>query len=302
MRDLVELLAFHDERELRGKWLYHGFIFCQVEKCSVLIDDLVDMKNKAKCPIGDRIHFVELTSKSTGSQSTKTAVKWSELFRDPCYVDTIKARFYLLGINLGNINYDAFGPKSNGQDRSFRIYNRFFEIGLFSACRWFFNPATTDVEIANIFSEERSLEKHNPFTFYAPYKINKKESNITINPKHITEISSTPSKEKNFPDYVHVLNLADILVGSFSEVFDYSSTQDGCIEVAGKIYDICDKLSKNPFNTNSRYYKRYTMSFFPRQKLKLSEIMRSETSQLNNQFYYKRQPCLNQLRLFNASI
>lgn len=296
MRDLVELLAFHDERELeQEKWLYHGFILCKVEECSMLINDLVDKKNQAKCPIEKRIHFSELTSKSTGSPSTKAAVKWAKLFRETWY---IHMWFYLLGINKLNINYDAFGPKSDGRDRRFRIYNKFFEIGLFSACRWFFNSADTDVEIANIFSEERSLEKHNPFAIHAPSKINQKESNITVKTNHITQISSTPSKEKNYPDYVHILNLADILVGSFSEVFDYTSTQDGCVEVAGKLYDICDKLSKNRLNTNSRYYKRYCISFFPRRRLKLSEILQTETGQLNNQFYYKRPLCLNQPKLF----
>jgi len=295
MRDVIELLAFHDERELKGKWLYHGFILCKVEKLSVLINDLVDKKNEAKCPIGDRIHFTEFTSKSTGSPSTKTGVKWAKLFQDTCYINMW---FYLLGINLAHINYDAFGPKSDGRDRHFRIYNKFFEMGLFSACRWFFNKDVEDVEITNIFAEKRSPEKHNPFTFYAPYKINQREANIGVKTKRITQISSTPSKERNYPDYVHVLNLADILVGSFSEVFDYTSRQDGCVEVAGKVYDICDKLSKNPFNAKSRYYKRYAMSFFPKRKLELSEIIQSESSQLNNQFYHKRQLCLNQPRLF----
>lgn len=299
MRDLIELLAFHDERELkREKWLYHGFILCKVKKCAMLINDLIDKKNEAKCPIGERIHFVELTSRSTGSPSTKTAVKWAGLFRDTWYRDDRGVFFYLLGINKRNINYDAFGPRSNGQDRHFRIYNKFFEIGLFSACRWFFDSATVDIEIEDIFSEERSLGKHNPFTFYAPYKINQRESNITVKTKGITQLSSKPSGERTFPDYVHILNLTDILVGSFSEVFDYSSTQDGCVEVAEKLYSICDRLSQNPFNKQSRYYKKYATSFFPKRKLKLSEILQSETSQLNNQFYYKRQPCLSQQQLF----
>ncbi|GAF83113.1 unnamed protein product, partial [marine sediment metagenome] len=273
---------------------YHGFILCGVDRCSVLINDLVDKKNETKCSIGDRIHFTELTSRSTGSPSTKTAVKWVKLFRDICYINMW---FYLLGINLTNINFDAFGPKSDGRDRHFRIYNKFFEIGLFSACRWFFNSDTIDVEITNIFAEKRNLEKHNPFTFHTPYRINQRESNIAVKTKHIIQISSTPSKERNYSDYVHILNLADVLVGSFSEVLDYTSTQNGCIEVAEKLYSICDRLSKKPFNKRSRYYKKYAISFFPKYKLKLSEILESKTNQLNNQFYNERQLCLRQPRL-----
>jgi hypothetical protein len=299
MRDLIELLVFHDERELKKeKWLYHGFILCKVNKCATLISDLIDKKNEAKCPIGKRIHFVELTSRSAGSPSTKAAVEWAKLFRDTWYSDERGIFFYLLGINQQNINYDAFGPRSNGQDRHFRIYNRFFEIGLFSACRWFFDSATIDIEIDEIFSEKRSLGKHNSFSFYTPYKINQRESNIKVKTKTVTQLSSKPSSEKKFPDYVHILNLTDILVGSFSEVFDYSSTQDGCVEVAEKLYGICDRLSQNPFNTQSRYYKKYATSFFPIRKLRSSEITQSETSQLNNQFYYRRQPCLGQRQLF----
>lgn len=295
MRDFVELLVFHDERELKkAKWLYHGFILCEVKKCSTLINDLIDKKTEAGCPVGDRIHFVELTSRSAGSSSTKTAVKWAKLFRDVCYRNMW---FYLLGVDLSNINYDAFGLKSNGRDRHYRIYNKFFEIGLFTACRWFFDPTTVDIEIEGIFSEERSLERRNPFAFYAPYRINQRESNIKIKTKHITKISSTPSKEKRYPDYVHNLNLVDVLVGSFSEVFDYSSTQDGCVEVAEQLYIVCDRLSANPFNSRSRYYKRYAMSFFPRRRLNSSEIIQSKTSQLGNHFYNKRQPCLRQQRL-----
>ena len=48
MRDLVELLVFHDERILRGRWLYHGFILTEVKECPVLIKDLIDSHNKEK--------------------------------------------------------------------------------------------------------------------------------------------------------------------------------------------------------------------------------------------------------------
>jgi len=77
-----------------------------------------------------RIRFSKLTSKSTGITKTRTAVKWARMFVDELYESLW---FYFFGINLSNIDYELFGPSSDGQDRDFRIYNRFFEIGLFPA-------------------------------------------------------------------------------------------------------------------------------------------------------------------------
>lgn len=297
VRNLFEILAFHDEREIKkDKWLYHGFIFCEVTQLTSLLNELLEAKRESDCLIEKRIRFHDLNSKSTGSASTKTAVKWAKLFRDK--LPSIMW-FYLLGINKANINYDFFGPASDGRDRHFRIYNKFFEMGLYAACRWFFDKATTDVEIVNIFSEKRSLEKHNPFTFHAPYMINQRESNIKVIAKKITQIASTPSREKIYPDYVHILNLVDILTGSFSEVFDYTTKKDGCVEVAEKLYDVCSNIANKPYNEKSRYYKKYAISFFPKQRREISQVTDFETKEAENQFYQKRPLCLNQPRLFN---
>src|SRR4030042_593670 len=127
-RSITEILAFHDERWVR-RWLYHGFILCEIGSLSSLREALVEAKRKANCNLGKRIHFSELRSSSHGSSRTRTAVNWAGLFVTTLYQHMW---FYLFGVNLKNINYQFFGPASDRQHRHSRIYNRFFEIGLFS--------------------------------------------------------------------------------------------------------------------------------------------------------------------------
>lgn len=283
-KNIVELLAFHDER-LIPNWLYHGFLFCEVGKFSLLRDKLTNAKNECRCSINKRIHFSKLTSKSTGSSKTRTAVVWAKMFVNELYESMW---FYFFGINLPNIDYELFGPSSDGQDRDFRIYNTFFEIGLFSACRFFFDSETEEVEILHIISEKRDIEKDNPFLVHAPYKINKRESNIKAKSKQVIQVASSLSRERRYPQYVQVINFVDVLTGSFSQVIDYTTRKDGCTEVADKVFPVCLRLSENPYNKNSRYYKRYAMSFFPKYSVSKASMMRYGIGPPSDQFYWNR--------------
>jgi len=84
MRNIIELLAFHDERRIKG-WLYHGFVLCEAGQFSLLTNELLKVKTESNCKLDKRIHFSELTSKSTGSSKTRTASRWVELFLKDLY-------------------------------------------------------------------------------------------------------------------------------------------------------------------------------------------------------------------------
>jgi hypothetical protein len=284
VRNIIELLAFHDERAVRN-WLYHGFVLCELGRFPTLRDELINAKKEARCTLDKRIHFSQLTSSSAGSSRTRTAVKWAELFVKKLYGSMW---FYLFGINLNNIDYQLFGSSADGQDRDSRIYNRFFEIGLFAACRYFFDPATEDVEILQIFSEKRELEKKDPFATHAPYKINKRETNVVAKSRRVIEVASTLSREKDYPECVDMVNFVDVLAGAFSQIIDFTSRSRGCAEVADKLFPVCRRLSEDPYNKNSRYYKRYAMSFFPKVKQSKSKIISYSVKPPEQQFYSRR--------------
>lgn len=189
---------------------------------------------------------------------------------------------------MTNIDYNFFGPSTNGQLRDLRIYNRFFEIGLFSACRYFFDTVTEKVEILSMLSEKRSLEEDNPFLTYAPYKINKRESNVIVKCKQVIQVASELPKESDHPECVDVVNFVDVIMGAFSQIIDYTSKSRGCTEVADKLFPLCRRLSEDPYNKNSRYYKRCAMSFFPKTKLSKSQILSYGIRPPEEQFYSGR--------------
>jgi hypothetical protein len=280
----ISLFVFHDERIVR-QWLYHGFILCKTERLAWLRNELASVRKKSDCPSFKRIHFSKLSSGSSGSTRTKTAAGWATLFVTKLFENIW---FYLFGVNLNNVDYQFFGSADNGQKRDFRIYNRFFEMGLFSACRYFFDILTERIEITQIFSEERGLDANDPFLNYATYKINSKESNILVKSKCIQQVASELSREKLFPECVDIINLVDIIVGAMSEVLDFTTNKRGCKEVAEKLYGVCRRLSEDPYNKNSRYYKRYAMSFFPRTRQRKSQIINYGIRPPEDQFYQAR--------------
>ena len=284
MRSTVELLAFHDERRVPN-WLYHGFVLCKAGNLPQLRDQLVNAKSQCGCDIGKRIHFSELGSGGTGSSRTRTAVAWAKLFATSLHSSMW---FYFFGVNLRNIDYEFFGPSGSGHARDFRIYNRFFEIGLFGACRFFFNSADEDVEIVHMVSEKRDLDRDDPFLIHAPYKINRRASNIMVRDSQVVQAASRPCREMANPEYAHLVNFVDVLVGSFSEVIDYTTKKDGCTEVAERVFPVCIKLLENPYNKNSRYYKRYAASFFPKRLVSKSTMMKYGTGPPEDMFYWNR--------------
>jgi hypothetical protein len=285
----LELIVFHDEREIPKKWLYHGYILCKPENLRSLQNQLASMKSKASCGPDKRIHFSDITSHSSGSSRTKTAVNWAESFVKRLYE---YIWFYLLGIDLTKIDYALY--RFSGSTRG-SIYNRFFEIGLFSACRYFFGYQSERIEILDIFSEERTLESSDPFLTYVPYKVNQRDGNIEVKCRQITQVSGDPLRERVHPEYVNTLNFVDVILGAFSQSMDWTSSQSGCKEIAQTVYPVCWRLSEKPYNTNSKYYKRYAMSFFPKARHSRSRVMQYGIRPPDQQFYARRD-----LRIFQT--
>ena len=123
---------------------------------------------------------------------------------------------------------------------------------------------------------------------HAPYRINKRESNVKVRGEQVIQVASRPSREIAHPEYVHLVNLVDVLIGSFSQVIDYTTRKHGCTEVAERVFPVCRRLSENPYNKNSQYYKRYAMSFFPKSRQSVSMIRNYGIRPPEDQFYSRR--------------
>jgi hypothetical protein len=59
------------------------------------------------------------------------------------------------------------------------------------------------------------------------------------------------------------LQLTDVLIGGFAQVLDDPNKKPGCIEIGEALLPRVRKMNENPFNKNSRAWKRLAMRFFP---------------------------------------
>jgi len=251
--------AFHDEREVPG-WLYHGFVLLERSGWTAFADHMRRARERASCT--KPVHFVDLKGSSHGSSRTRLALNWAKAI-DGDLLPLI--RFFLLGIDLRKIDNRFFGDEgSTRAEKTTRRYNRFFEMGLYGALRWFF-PDHDEVEVSRIFAERRSLPANDPFLQHSPYKINLRESNIRVSATEVTMLEAKREPSGFPPGIFDAIQLADVLVGGSSLLLDATGSQDGCREVANCLLPRVRKMNEVPFNTNSRAWKRLAMRFFPKQ-------------------------------------
>ena len=123
------VLVFHDERELKHNWLYHGVLVVEASSVQGLSQFLSDTRKQSGSQ--KDVHFVDLNGRSCGSKTTKLAALWARAAFEEVWT---YYRFYLLGVALSNLDRSVFGNDKRTVNQN--IYNRFFEIALFSALRW----------------------------------------------------------------------------------------------------------------------------------------------------------------------
>lgn len=291
----ITVNVYHDEREVTNEWLYHSFLFVPIQN----EEDVFNLLNKArrKSRWEKELHFSGLEKTDT---ENRLALEWIDLFGQSLFGDIY---FYFFGVNYQNLEKSLW----KRPQRDSKIYNRFFQIGLYGAVAWFFLRAGFEkVSIQNIFSDKKSRGQADSFHTQPIEEIEiksllKGENIIFAYPK-IIEVESDHEKEKDYPSKSHFIQLLDLLIGTFGQIFDNTSYQEGKRMAADKClwFELPAKLMR--YNPNSRYYKRYAISFFPKQRLTKKEILEGDIRGKVNQFYSEREMkyvSRNQLSLFS---
>lgn len=176
---------------------------------------------------------------------------------------------------------------------------------MYGAIKWFFfgkEPKFEEVYVENVFSD-RKLRKiedrfHSQPIEDIKWKSLIKGENIFFRTLKIVDIESDHKKEKYYPEKSYFVQFVDLIMGTFSQIFDNTSGQKGKCLAASKClkFELPTRLMK--YNPNSRYYKKYAISFFPKKKLTKKEILEGDMRGKVNQFYNERvmkYPIKNQL-------
>jgi len=249
-----DFTLFQDEAECkRSNFLYHGFLLVKNRCGRKILDEII----KAK---GEKSRDSDISFKRIGKEDykSKIAIKWLE-FADQ-WLHEGKIRFYVLGINKNNLK--NFWDNSWSFEKN--IYVRFFEMGLNSLLGWFGEDQrlSRPLRITHIFYE------------YGKY-IDERKNKIRwlknlSGYKNAEPVYSNPRKQKQENPRLYrisnLIQLTDIILGvtkySFIKLNPKHVGRQKCID---KFIDVIERFNdeRKAYRTNSRYYKRYMLQFFP---------------------------------------
>lgn len=294
----ITCAVFHDDRTIAGKWLYHGFLFVPLDKIEELSSML--LHSRIESTWQKELHFVALDNTRTMNE---LALKWISLF---CNELIDFQYFYLFGIDLTRLTKELWERAT----RDFKIFNRFFQIGLYSAIKWFFLNETAKydkVVIDSLFSDSKTRTPEDKFHSQPiqeiEFKAFLKDEPIIFNSPAVIDINSDHEEEKSNIKESHIIQYVDILIGAFSQTMDFSSKHFGkckCAEALLKKELPTILMKYDGPHIKSFYYKKYGISFFPRYKLSKADILNSSIHAIKNQFFSERELTYlnrNQLRL-----
>jgi len=277
----ISVNVYHDEREITNDWLYHSFLFIPVQN----EDNVLSSLNEARRKTGWKreLHFVELDNTETENH---LALEWIDLFAHSLFE---KIYFHFFGVNYQNLDKTWWSKPQ----RDFKIYNRFFQIGLYGAIKWFFlTMGFQKVSVQNIFSDKKSRKGEDRFHVQPMEEIEMKSllrgENIVFEHSEIIEIDSDHEKEGDYPSKSHFVQFVDLIMGTFSQILDNTSSSEGKCMVADKCLSFALPTKLMQYNPNSRYYKKYAISFFPKQRLTKEQILQNDIRSSVNQFYNER--------------
>ena len=163
---------------LSEKWMYIGILAIPNEQWPQASDWL--QKDRQAVGYKSEVHFVDLRNYSYANvynEKTLLAKRWVK--RVLWDADKV-FHFYLLGLNLSNLQLKAFGNRSE-QDRN--IYNRFFRASVSYVLKSFFGSA--DVQVTSIFHDVSDLRNDALFNWHAIWRLSRDEAGLTFRTNRI---------------------------------------------------------------------------------------------------------------------
>ncbi|MDW7727722.1 MAG: hypothetical protein SCH70_11555 [Candidatus Methanoperedens sp.] len=234
-----------------NKWNYNFIECCNKENCK----EHWHNKNNTN------IHFTEI---DRSRDRKNIAKKWLTLLRSSLkkYI-----KFSLLVIDLKKLNCEYFGKNKT----DLNIYNRFFRTLLNGGSKYLYNKQ--HVKINTVYHDEGSQEKHSYFPELNLEKLELETSNaLIILNKKIKFINDDHRRylKKHDMDLVkcsQFIQLIDIILGSFTQLYLNNSENDDKKEVAEIVRGLFDDVFKRKGGCP------YSVSFFPKYSLdELSHI------------------------------
>ncbi|MHA1757677.1 MAG: hypothetical protein ACTSVV_12960 [Promethearchaeota archaeon] len=313
----LNIEIFCDEQFIEDKFICIGAFFIPIHDKNKIINNLLNLrclndqnhtwyKNFNECPINlsckeyyhnynnCEIHYKKIGHKS--NSLIQISKKWLKFFIRLNIINR-PIRFYLLYLNLNNLEFDRFGDSHQKQN----IYNRFFRTIIAYGIKSFFDGRM--VIIKNVFHDHAPVEHH----YYFPSKnLSRLQSDFSnfcnIENKNVIFINSDHKDENNFYYESHLIQLIDLFMGTTSQLLFKLSNNPDKIKLTNIIRPLIERLLKNPKNVNSRYnyYSRQCINAFPKIKIDKNIYVKTfdgNLIKLNSNLFYKPEILLHDLNI-----
>jgi len=282
----TSLLVYCDERVIKREshpnnesWIYIALLLVPESKRQGAINALNKHRETKTVEYFGELKFAKLRKRDGNSRITRLAKLWIQEI-----INNFDKCFYLkvLGIKADNLLFQLFGEGSDATGKYATIYNRFFRTAFLSAVNTYWPRADYQkVVISELFHDKQGLlEAHQFFPWHLPYKAS--DDRIVFNSDHFVFIDSNHNKEPQYKDDSHLIQLADILVGSISHCLDLvTGDNKGKNEVAKVILPFLKEI------LNCGHFRRCDVSFYPLRKLTPQEFG-DDVCRSKSQFFRKR--------------
>lgn len=209
-------------------------------------------------------------------------------------------RFYthVLGINTAKIDRKYF--KNSGEETNVEnnIYNRFFRTAIIYPLKTFFADYD-EVVIDNIYHDCGDMDHHQYFKRQPLRKIYEEVKNVRLN---CSEIITLNTNNCNcMEDSNTLLQLIDLYLGAVMNCIHHTGKKNK-EKIALKLYPVVERCVNNPGNSNSKYFRVNSISFYPRHSISPSDGYIDKMIKRYENFYSNRELKIqskNQLSIFD---
>ncbi|MCK4307675.1 DUF3800 domain-containing protein [candidate division WOR-3 bacterium] len=291
VNDEIKLYLYADEikkfSNLNGEsWMYIGLVIITEDEKNELFHCLMRARKDAN--YSRELHFRDINRLSERSEKTQLCKKWIEITLSENRPRLVN--FHILGLNLSNLQHQAFGEKK-GQARN--IYNRFFRSTTSNCLKYYF-AKYKKITVKTIFHDRNELENDELFDWHTIWRIETEEEKISFDNRNICFIDSDHLKEKDFPNESHFIQLTDIILGAASLCLDKTNNREGSNEIAQMFLPLIERLNDNrrANNPNSKYnyFRKCGLSFFPKKRLTLEQL--KDRWERTRSGFYKNRPII----------
>lgn len=200
--------------------------------------------------------------------------------------DGIYTYFYILGINLTNLDFSCFGHH-NPSERFNTIYNRFFRTAILKSVKSYFYQYDKII-IENIFHDDGNITNHYYFPWHSIYKLRNEDAKISFLTDKIDFLDSNHNNTRNARS--HLIQYIDIIMGAVFNALHWESKNEKKEKIALAIYPLLQRMMRFPGNKNSSYnnYNQKCIDFFPSRRL-----YGDSGISINGSFYKNREILIN---------